>query len=167
MDHPPESACLASIALPAALDQLGAPAFVLSSSGRIAELNAAARVLLAHQRKTTLGELARATSANEGASAGVVALGGAGDARGWLVLLKVPVLVPDRASRVARLSRRARLTPQQTRVLAVLADGLSNRGIAASLGVSVRTVETHVCAIFDKLGVSSRAAVLATLLAER
>jgi DNA-binding NarL/FixJ family response regulator len=167
MDRPRESACLASIALPAALDQLAGPAFVLSSSGHIAELNAAARALLAHRRKTTLRELARATSTNDAAGASVVALGGAGESRGWLVLLRVPVEAADQASRVARLSRRARLTPQQTRVLAVLADGLSNRGIAASLGVSVRTVEAHVCAIFDKLGASSRAGVLAALLAER
>ena len=66
--------------------------------------------------------------------------------------------------RVDSVSQQVGLTKQQSRVLALLAEGLSNRDIALSLGVSRRTVETHVEAILDKLGVSSRAAALATLM---
>jgi DNA-binding NarL/FixJ family response regulator len=48
------------------------------------------------------------------------------------------------------------LTPQQFRVLAMLADGLLNKQIAAELQVSEATIKAHVTAIFRKLGVRSR-----------
>jgi DNA-binding NarL/FixJ family response regulator len=55
------------------------------------------------------------------------------------------------------LSRRvATLTPQQFRVLEMLAEGLLNKQIAAELQVSEATVKAHVTAIFRKLGVRSR-----------
>jgi DNA-binding NarL/FixJ family response regulator len=52
--------------------------------------------------------------------------------------------------------RVASLTPQQFRVLAMLADGLLNKQIAAELQVSEATIKAHVTAIFRKLGVRSR-----------
>jgi DNA-binding NarL/FixJ family response regulator len=55
------------------------------------------------------------------------------------------------------LARRvATLTPQQFRVLYMLADGLLNKQIAAELQVSEATIKAHVTAIFRKLGVRSR-----------
>jgi DNA-binding CsgD family transcriptional regulator len=42
-------------------------------------------------------------------------------------------------------------------VLDWLALGLSNRAIAARLGISEHTVKFHVASIYGKLGVSSRA----------
>jgi DNA-binding NarL/FixJ family response regulator len=48
------------------------------------------------------------------------------------------------------------LTPAELRVLKLLARGLSNRELAAELGVSVRTVTTHIGHILDKLGVENR-----------
>lgn len=54
-------------------------------------------------------------------------------------------------------SRRAStLTPQQRRVLEMLADGLLNKQIAAQLKVSEATVKAHATLIFRKLGVRSR-----------
>jgi DNA-binding NarL/FixJ family response regulator/GNAT superfamily N-acetyltransferase len=50
----------------------------------------------------------------------------------------------------------AKLTPRQREVLDLLADGLSNREIAAGLSISVRTAETHVFSILRTLGVSDR-----------
>jgi DNA-binding NarL/FixJ family response regulator len=44
------------------------------------------------------------------------------------------------------------LTEREREVLGLLGLGLSNRSIARSLWVSVRTVECHVANIFDKLG---------------
>ena len=38
----------------------------------------------------------------------------------------------------------------------LVADGLTNREVAASLVVSVKTVESHLARIFAKLGVRSR-----------
>ncbi|MBF6179981.1 LuxR C-terminal-related transcriptional regulator [Nocardia otitidiscaviarum] len=43
------------------------------------------------------------------------------------------------------------LSPREREVLALMAEGKSNRGIAAALFLGERTVETHVGAIFTKL----------------
>jgi DNA-binding NarL/FixJ family response regulator len=48
------------------------------------------------------------------------------------------------------------LTQMELRVLQLLATGASNRELAASLGVSVRTVTTHVRNILDKLQLKNR-----------
>lgn len=48
------------------------------------------------------------------------------------------------------------LTPQERNVAKLVAEGLSNRELAASLYVSTNTIETHMRHIFQKLGVRSR-----------
>ena len=50
----------------------------------------------------------------------------------------------------------AGLTERQVEVLRLVADGLTNAQIADRLVLSVRTVDTHVAAIFSKLDVQSR-----------
>ena len=58
---------------------------------------------------------------------------------------------------IADLIKRLRaLTPQQTRVLSMLAEGLLNKQIAYELGVSEATIKAHVSAVLQKLGVDSR-----------
>jgi DNA-binding NarL/FixJ family response regulator len=54
------------------------------------------------------------------------------------------------------------LTNREREILALLADGLANKQIAARLGISKNTVKTHIELIFDKLAVSSRAEAVAT-----
>jgi len=55
------------------------------------------------------------------------------------------------------LARRlSTLTPQQTRVLMMLREGLLNKQIAYELSVSEATVKAHVSAILQKLNVDSR-----------
>jgi DNA-binding NarL/FixJ family response regulator len=58
-------------------------------------------------------------------------------------------------------SRRPALTPREREILAMLAEGLPNKSIASRLGISDHTVKTHLEAIFDKLGASSRAEAVA------
>jgi len=48
------------------------------------------------------------------------------------------------------------LTPREEQVVALVADGLSNRGVARELGLSEHTVKKYLFRIFDKLGVSTR-----------
>jgi DNA-binding CsgD family transcriptional regulator len=50
----------------------------------------------------------------------------------------------------------AGLTARQSEVLRLLADGLTNAEIAVRLVLSVRTVDSHVAAVLDKLGAPSR-----------
>lgn len=49
-----------------------------------------------------------------------------------------------------------RLTPREREVLALVAQGASNRQIARTLVIGERTARTHVSAIFTKLGLVSR-----------
>jgi len=48
------------------------------------------------------------------------------------------------------------LTPREIEVLTLLAQGLDNAAIADRLVVTTRTIQNHVSAIYDKLGVASR-----------
>jgi DNA-binding NarL/FixJ family response regulator len=54
------------------------------------------------------------------------------------------------------LERLRTLTPQQSRVLTMLGQGLLNKQIAYELGVSEATIKAHVSAILLKLNVDSR-----------
>jgi two-component system nitrate/nitrite response regulator NarL len=52
------------------------------------------------------------------------------------------------------------LTAREREVLALLAEGLANKAIAARLGISEHTAKFHVNAILAKLGAESRAAAI-------
>ena len=56
-----------------------------------------------------------------------------------------------------------RLTAQEQRVAAAVARGASNRDIAAELFLAPKTVEFHLRQIYRKIGVGSRAQLIATL----
>lgn len=57
------------------------------------------------------------------------------------------------------------LTPQQTRILFLIADGLTNREIAERLFLAEKTVKNHVTGLLARLGVAHR--TQAALLAQR
>jgi len=48
------------------------------------------------------------------------------------------------------------LTPRERQVLELLAEGLSNKGVASRLGISDQTVKFHVASIIGKLAAANR-----------
>ena len=72
-----------------------------------------------------------------------------------------PAIATRLASHVHRPSRRAALSAREREVLLLVARGTPNRLIAKELFVSEATVKTHLAHIFNKLGVSDRAAAVA------
>jgi DNA-binding NarL/FixJ family response regulator len=56
------------------------------------------------------------------------------------------------------------LSPRESQVLKLLADGLSVAGIAKQLYVSESTAKTHISKLYEKLGAGNRAQALMTAL---
>lgn len=58
--------------------------------------------------------------------------------------------------RVVNSNGKSLLTPREEQVVALVADGLSNREAARELGLSEHTIKKYLLRIFDKLGISTR-----------
>lgn len=73
------------------------------------------------------------------------------------------VLAPLVAARLLGRVRAGRpaLSPRESEILELLAEGLANRQISRRLFISEATVKTHLVHIYDKLGVDSRTAAVA------
>jgi DNA-binding CsgD family transcriptional regulator len=101
--------------------------------------------LLRRQRRPGLAREQLRQALDEADRTGATAL--AGEAREEL-------LAAGARPRRARLSGRDALTASELRVASRAADGASNREIAQSLFVTVKTVETHLGNAYRKLGVA-------------
>lgn len=130
----------------------GTPAVVLLGDPTAPGLAAAAlgrgvRAILPHT--ATEAEIVAAVRA---AAAGLVVLHPAiADTVLGPALAGPPVRALDSSSEAPQ-----RLTAREIEVLALLAEGASNKVIARRLGISDHTVKFHVSSIFTKLGAASR-----------
>ncbi|HLX27084.1 MAG TPA: helix-turn-helix transcriptional regulator [Casimicrobiaceae bacterium] len=64
--------------------------------------------------------------------------------------------IDDRETTSSERPMAALLTPREREVLALLAEGASNKTIARRLGISVHTAKFHVGSLLDKLDASGR-----------
>jgi DNA-binding NarL/FixJ family response regulator len=72
------------------------------------------------------------------------------------VLAGKTYLAPAAAAKLAERVTQVQLTPRELATLRLMADGKSNKEIASALGISERTVKTHLGHLFEKLAVTSR-----------
>jgi predicted ATPase/DNA-binding CsgD family transcriptional regulator len=131
--------------VPVAYDAAFTDAFGRDAAGRVAE-----------RARQALGEaaFARAVAAGRAVPFDLVA--------GEILALigepgSAPAEVPAGADPLAALG----LTPREGEVLRLLAQGLTDRGIAEALFISPRTVSGHVANLLAKLGLDSRTAASA------
>lgn len=106
--------------------------------------------VLAARTSRALGDAVSASMDLEAARAVFVELGAVPD------LLRV-----DALSRDAHAATATPLTPREVEVVRLVAEGNTNRAIAARLYLSEKTVDRHLSNVFSKLGISSRAAATA------
>jgi two-component system response regulator DevR len=84
------------------------------------------------------------------------------------------ILDPEVTARVMRIAREGSqpdpltiLSPQEKRVLALIAEGRTNKEVGVDLGLSEKTVKNYVANIFDKLNVTRRSQAVALFVAAR
>ncbi|OFW29433.1 MAG: DNA-binding response regulator [Acidobacteria bacterium RIFCSPLOWO2_02_FULL_65_29] len=69
-------------------------------------------------------------------------------------------VIPEVQARLAERSVRPELTPREIEILNLISQGMQNREIATSLGISEATAQVHVKNILAKLDVRHRTAAL-------
>jgi DNA-binding CsgD family transcriptional regulator len=85
-------------------------------------------------------------------------------ARPWADRARAELQAAGETARRRAQPPTSRLTPQEFQVARLVADGRSNRDIAAALFLSPKTVEFHLGSIHRKLGTTSRAQLVHQLL---
>jgi DNA-binding NarL/FixJ family response regulator len=155
------------LALAVALEQLGVPAFLLARDGQVQVANAAGQRRLEAGSREVMRALSAAIAGRPTAiRTEVTPLRHHGLTEGWLATFPSSSPQELTSERVQLAARRWRLTNGQTRVLDLVARGLTNATIADELAVTGRTVEVHVTAIFDKAGVENRSALVARVFTD-
>jgi DNA-binding CsgD family transcriptional regulator/PAS domain-containing protein len=140
-----------------ALEQVPSAAFVLASNGLVLHANAAGRALLDRDRSAVEPLLAAGA---RGPTPGVQVA--RLDERSALLLAVMPNFA-DPAPLVALARARWKLTPRQAQVLHLVAQGKTNRAVAALLECAESTVELHVTALLEKSQCEGRAHLVARL----
>ncbi|MBA3457602.1 MAG: hypothetical protein H0T42_31260 [Deltaproteobacteria bacterium] len=152
-------------ALRAAIEHLGSAAFIIGAHGAIHETNAAGRTLLTEDRTEIAQALQNAVARRPNArEIELVPLVDRGVPTHFLAIVRGDPVAERIASCVKLCVTRWSLTARQAEVLALVARGLANATIAATLRVGERSIELHMTAIFDRAGLDSRAALVARVL---
>ncbi len=160
-----ESSSRTQRALEVALEHIGAPAFVIGAHGAIHDANRVGRALLAERRGDVTGALRDATCARPTTlKIELHALRTAGVADAHLAIVRAGSLETRLVACVRTCIRQWQLTPRQGAVLDLVTRGGSNASIADALRCGERAVELHMTALFDRLGVESRAALVSRVL---
>lgn len=74
----------------------------------------------------------------------------------WAERARIELRASGETARKRDPSTISQLTPQELQVARYVADGLSNKAIAAQLFLSPRTIDSHLRRVFAKLGITSR-----------
>lgn len=154
-----------SVALETALDQLGAPAYVVNAAGRVFEANEPGKALL-ETRRTEVATSLQNTIAKRPASMtfDLTRIRDHGTGDHWLAILRTPPGDAHVARALSLAVKRFKLTGRQRQVLELLLRGETNTTIATTLGISERAVEQHVSAMFDRAAVENRSALISLVL---
>jgi DNA-binding CsgD family transcriptional regulator/PAS domain-containing protein len=147
----------------AALEAIPRPVMVLGCDGQLREANQLAQQILKGRGDEVARGARDVARGQPPASWRVTRAEQRGGALEYLVLLPLEE-VQTAPPPLAAFTRTWQLTARQSNVLALLCEGRSNESIAAVLAISIRTVEAHVAALFDKSRVSSRSALVAKVL---
>jgi PAS domain S-box-containing protein len=162
-----------------ALDGIDLPMYVVDRGGAVRWANRAAQRLLGKPvgrmlvslvpndaRSSVQTQLARSLVGGE-AKVGDVAVIAADGRRAALRVRSVPIRAGGRTVGVFSLAlpvydarrdsqRDTALTPRQTEVLRLLADGLTTEAVAERLGIAVETARNHIRAVLRRLDAHSR-----------
>jgi DNA-binding NarL/FixJ family response regulator len=148
-----DAARAAALALVAAEDAIAAGAALEAARDRLL----AGRALLDTDRDAALALLAEA--GEQAARCGAPRV----EAEARQALRQAGVRVGSGGARAPGTGGIDALSARELEIAALVADGLTNREIAARLFLSEKTVESHLTRVFQKLGVRSRAQVAAAV----
>lgn len=148
-------------ALGSALEAIGSPTFLITKTGRIVEMNAVGASLQARDPKRLAIALARCARQTKRSAKFIVTPVLRRGCPGHFLVISRPDPNAELETRASASSARWGLTIRQAQVLSEIVHGLTNRVIAATLGVAERTVEVHLTAIFEKAQVENRAELVA------
>lgn len=152
-----------------ALDQIGAPAFVIGASGNVLEASTSAFALFATRRGEITMAIADAIAGRPAAVGGLALeltrIAEPGTPACYLAVVRAGSSDARIASAVLAASVRWGLTPRQREVLELVVRGIATPTIAAQLRVSARAIELHLTALFARAQVDNRSALISAVLA--
>ncbi len=101
------------------------------------------------------GYLSKTTSPTKLVGA-IRTVAGGGTAMSAEVLDRLVLTAPDEHQTQSAGSRRSLLTQREREVVALIAQGLQQKQVATRMGISIKTVQTHLAHAMDKLSIHDR-----------